>query len=554
VVGALRTLCALACLLLLGAVPAASAPPADPVQSPAEFLTGIDADVREETQAERETKRLHALFDSEWERVMKRFPTRASLLGDRRYNVKWTDNSLQAIEEHHRANRRVLERLGKIARSLLPPAEQLNYDLFKKKHEEDVAGHSFRQFLIPVGHRGGIQTADELHERLRFRTVKDFEDWIARLNGLGARVDQTIALMKKGIEEKIVPPRVIMERVPKQIAAQIVSNPDESLFYVPIDNMPASFDAPTQARLRAAAQNAIRRVVLPAYRKLKAFFNDTYLPACRETVGAWDHPGGPRFYFKDKQDLLRAYRDAAKRIDPELTKLFKRLPRMPYGVRPVPDAIAPDTTTAYYSRPAADGSRAGYFYVNLYKPEVRPKYEIEVLTAHEAVPGHHLQIALAQELGELPRFRRYGGFTAYIEGWGLYSESLGEELGLYQDPYSKFGQLTYEMWRAIRLVVDTGLHAFKWSRQRAIDYFKEHAAKTEHDIVNEIDRYIGWPGQALAYKIGELRIQALRRRAREKLGDRFDIRDFHDAVLGSGAVPLDILERNVDAYIQKGRE
>ena len=554
------------------------------------------------------TTRLHALFDGEWERTMREQPTWASALGDRRYNTQWPEATVAAEERRHMAARAALRALAAIPRDSLPAAEQLNYDLFKRQYEEDIEAYRYREFLIPLDQRGGIQTADELHETLRFATVRDYQDWIARMHGLGTYVDQTIALMRQGIREKRVHPRVIMERVPSQIAAQLASVADSSPFYRPFAAMPDSMSEATRAALRAEARRAITETVVPAYRRFDAFFRGEYLPATRATVGVYDTPDGralyafrartytttrmtpdeifdtgmrevqrirtemerimrevgftgsyaeflhhlrtdPKFSYASPEELLQAYLATAKRVDPELVTLFGKLPRTPYGVRPIPDALAPHTYTAYYQRPAADGSRAGYYYVNLYKPRSRPTYEIEALTLHESVPGHHLQIALAMELGELPAFRRYSGFTAFTEGWALYAESLGDDIGFYRDPYSKFGQLTYEMWRAVRLVVDVGMHHKGWPRERAITFFMDNAAKSEQDVVNEIDRYISWPGQALAYKIGELKIKELRARAAARLGAKFDVRAFHDVVLGSGAVPLDVLERKIDSWI-----
>ncbi len=554
------------------------------------------------------TRQLHALFDSEWEYTMEQNPTWASQLGDRRWNDRWDDVSLAAVEAQHKHGLEVIEKLKQIDRAQLSPADQLNYDLFKKDYEISAEMHKYRWYLLPLNQRGGPQTDNELSDLLRFDTVKDYEDWLARLKAFPAYLDQNMALMREGIQVRMVHPKVIMQRVPAQIDKQIVDDPARSPFYKPFTSFSKSISAADQERLSAAAKQAIAEGIIPAFRKFKKFFTEEYYPACFDQVGAWQMPMGqemyaararrftttdltpqqihelglsevarirsemqaimdqvgfkgtrqeffqylrtdPKFYYKTGDELLEAYRALAKEIDPKLVKVFKTLPRMPYGVEPIPEAAAPDTTTAYYNGPAADGSRAGTYYVNLYKPEARPKWEMMALSLHESVPGHHLQIARAQELGEIPNFRRYGGYTAFVEGWGLYAESLGEDMGLYKDPYAKFGQLTYEMWRAVRLVVDTGMHSMKWDRQKAIDFFMENAAKQELDVVNEIDRYIAWPGQALAYKIGELKIKELRARSKKELGDKFDVREFHDVVLGSGALPLDILERNVNEWI-----
>ncbi|MDQ3746047.1 MAG: DUF885 domain-containing protein [Acidobacteriota bacterium] len=592
-----RTLSLLALALIMQTTPAATQTP----NPNGNNVTNDNAAARE----------LHKLFDEEWEWTMRENPTFASNLGDRRYNDRWEDASLENVERQHEHRLETLRRLQTIPRARLSPADQLNYDLFKKDLAGDIEGHKFKLYLLPVNQRGGIQTADELTELLRFQTVKDYEDWIARMRALPLYMDQTIALMREGVREHMLWPKVVEQRVAAQIEKQLVERAEDSPFFKPFRQFPADISEAERARLVRDAREAVAQSVVPAYKKLKDYFVKEYLPASFERVGVWQWPNGAeayaflarrytttdmtpeqihqkglsevariraemqkvmeqvgfrgtlkeffrklrtdeQFYYKTPEDLLEAYRATAKRIDPNLVKVFKTLPRQPYGVTPIPDAVAPDTTTAYYQPGAADGSRPGFYYVNLYKPETRPKWEMMALSLHESVPGHHLQIARAMELGEIPKFRRYGGgYTAFVEGWGLYAESLGEEMGLYDDPYSKFGQLTYEMWRAVRLVVDTGMHFYKWDRQKAIDYFMENAAKTELDVTNEIDRYITDPGQALAYKIGQLKFKELRARARQQLGERFDVREFHDVVLGSGAVPLDVLERNVDEWIEK---
>jgi len=562
------------------------------------------------------TEALNGLFASEWERGLQRDPLGATYLGDNRFNQRLPDLSAAAIEADFSATRDALATLKAIDRSAVKASDQLNYDVFAWQLEQSIAEQAFHPERTPISQRGGIQTFDEVLELLRFDSAQSYLDWIARMRGFGDYMDQTIALMQAGIESGHVPPKVVMQRVSAQIKGQLAKSAEESRFWKPFATFPASVTAEQQAELRSAGRAAISEVVLPAYGRLHTFFTETYLPACRDSVAASSLPDGkalyaqragfytttslspdeiheiglkevariraemekvreevkfagdlpaffahlrsdPKFFQPTPAALLSAYRDVSKRIDPELIKVFNvaTMPRMPYGVRPIPAASAPDTTTAYYQGGALDGSRAGYYYVNLYKPETRPNWEMMALSLHEAVPGHHYQFAYALELPQQPMFRKVAYVVAYGEGWALYAERLGYEMGLYDDPYDRFGQLTYDMWRAVRLVVDTGLHSKGWSRQQAIDYFMANAAKTEQDVVNEIDRYIVWPGQALAYKIGQLKISELRDRASKALGDRFNLKDFHDVVLGTGSVPLSVLEKQVDAWVavQRGK-
>ncbi|HEY4369273.1 MAG TPA: DUF885 domain-containing protein [Steroidobacteraceae bacterium] len=554
---------------------------------------------------------LHALFDAAWEQDLRDDPRGASQLGDSRFNALWADYSPEALASRNRSDAATLQSASRIDASQLDAADQLNRELFMRLYRNRLDQYRFNAQLRPLdqlNYSGGILTASETAEVIDFATIKDYDDWIARLRSMDRYVDQTIALLRAGIEQRNTQPRVVVDRVAKQLQAQLVDDPTQSPFYAPFNRFADTVATADRQRLASAAQQAIRATVVPAFRRLQVFVDKEYLPASRATVGIWDTPGGadfyrnrvqwfttttlspqeihaiglkeverihadmlkiiaqvgfkgsfgefltylrtdPKFRYRNANDLLQAYMVMAKRIDPLLPEYFGKLPRTPYGVRAIPAANAPDTTTAYYQPSSADGRRPGYYYVNLYLPEERPIYEIPVLTTHEAVPGHHLQGALAKEMGELPKFRRDFEATAYVEGWGLYAESLGDEMGLYANPYDKFGQLTYEMWRAVRLVIDTGMHEKHWTREQAVEFFKANAAKSELDIGNEVDRYIAWPGQATAYKVGELKIQELRRRATAALGEKFDRREFHDTVLASGAVPLDVLERNVDTWI-----
>jgi uncharacterized protein (DUF885 family) len=556
-----------------------------------------------------ETEKLQTFFEEEWEYGLKENPIMATLFGDLRYNDQLGDSSIAAIERRQRHGVEALRQLESIDRSRLADSDKLNYDLYLENLTLRIEGHRFPWYLTPINQMGGVQQGPpNVVRSLPFRNAKHYEDYLSRLSQLPAVVDQTIERMQEGLKQRITPPKITLRAVAEQIQAQIVSKVEESPFYRPFKNFPETVPLSEQERLSAAGKEAIEQSILPAYQKLHDFWVSEYYPNTRETIGLSSLPNGeqwyafgvkvstttnllpkeiheiglrevkriraemdkiikgsgfegtreeffeflrgdPQFYYSKPEHLLAGYRDICKRADAELPKLFGKFPRLPYGVREVPEYSAPSQTTAYYHGGSLKAGRPGWFYANTYKLETRPKWEMEALAIHEAVPGHHLQIALAQEIEGVPKFRKHGHYTAFVEGWGLYSESLGEEMGFYNDPYSKFGQLTYEMWRAIRLVVDTGMHAFGWDRQKAIDYFKSNAGRHEHDITVEVDRYIVWPGQALAYKIGELKIKELRKFATKELGDRFDIRGFHDTVLGSGAVPLSILEQNVKNYV-----
>ena len=559
--------------------------------------------------------RLHRLFALNWEYGNLESPETATAVGYPGQNDRWTDNSLAAIDRRKRELRDPLGVLRSIDRATLGAADQFNYDLFRGAAELAIEGTRFPAEDFAITQLGGPQYLAATLEQNPTATVKDYEDIVARLGAVPAVIDQAIALLDRGLAAGVTPPRVTLRDVPEQVQALAGLNPMASPLLVPFTHFPPAIVPAERARLTAAATRAFTDRVRPAYAKLSAYLTSTYLPRARASVGMKELPDGAawyaynarretttsltperihaiglsevrriraemdsviastgfkgsfadftrflrtdrRFFLTDSAALVRAYRDIAKRVDPELVGLFGTLPRLTYGVTAIPSYQAKSQTTAYYQPGSPEAGRPGYYYVNTYALDTRPTWEMEALTLHESVPGHHLQIAIAQELSGLPEFRRNAGYTAFVEGWALYSESLGGAMGLYRDPYSRFGQLTYEVWRAIRLVVDTGIHSMGWSRQQAIDYFVANSAKSEHDITVEVDRYIVWPGQALAYKIGELKIRELRAYAERELGARFDIRRFHDEVLGRGALPLDVLDARIRAWVvaQRARE
>ena len=555
--------------------------------------------------------RLAALFDEDWEFTLRESPLFATDVGDRRYNDRLDSVLPEDFDRRGAHDREMLDRLAQIDRETLSGEERINYDIFERRKRNAVAEHGFGDHFLPITNRGGFHVSfPELAQNVPLQTVEDYENYIARLHAFATYADQHVTLMREGIRRGFVLPRVTLDGWEGAIEPHIVEDPTASLLYDAFEEFPDGVGAEDRARLAEEGRQAIEESVVPGYRAFFAFLRDEYVPAAREGVGASALPDGAafyahrvrlfttlddktpqavhetglsevariraemeevirrarfegsfeefveflrtddRFYAETPQELMAEVALVLKKMDGQLPSLFGTLPRMPYGIKPVPDFIAPKTTTAYYQGPSGDGTRAGFYFVNTFNLRARPLYEIEALSFHEAVPGHHLQIARAQELGELPDFRRFSGFTAFVEGWALYAERLGLEVGFYEDPYRDFGRLTYEMWRACRLVVDTGMHAMGWSRQQAIDFMAANTALSIHNIESEVDRYIAWPGQALAYKTGELEIRRLRAAAEEALGSGFDVREFHDVVLGSGAVPLTVLRANVEAWIE----
>jgi len=566
-----------------------------------------------------ESARLQALFDEYFEELLRQNPLLATSIGDPRYNAAFVvDIAPAAIAAEHELQRSSLAAIEKIDRSRLPPQDQLSYDIFKAARERDIAGSRFPDELLPLnqfystpssfaqlGSGNGMQP---------FKTVQDYDNFLKRINGFTDWGDQAIVNMREGVRRGYTLPRILAERTLPQLQAHIVAQPEESLYWGPVRNMPESFPAADRARLTQAYRTAIQAQVVPTYRKLHDYMRDEYLPHTRSTDGMAGLPDGqawyaynvgritttdytpeqihqigldevkrihgemdgvmqrvgfkgtrdeffrflntdPQFFWSNREDLVAGYQKIKERVDPQLPTLFETLPKADYEVRAVEPFREKSAAGGSYQAASEDGSRPGIFYANAYDLSARPKWAMEALSLHEGNPGHHFQISIQREQQDLPKFRRFGSYTAYVEGWGLYAESepVGRALGLYTDPYQYFGQLEAELWRAIRLVVDTGLHAKGWTREQVLAYMDENSSAAEARRVSEAERYMAIPGQALAYKIGQMKISELRVRAEKELGPRFDVRRFHTAVLSDGPVPLDLLEAKVDRWIASQR-
>ncbi|WP_165769979.1 DUF885 domain-containing protein [Flagellimonas pacifica] len=557
-----------------------------------------------------EKERLQALFDAYADNELKYLPPLGTFMGNHTYDHMWMDVSPKGFEKRQQALNLLYETKDWFNASTLSLDDATNYQVYNRSVADNYRANQFPNHYLIVDQ---IQNYNHYiamtMQSMPVRKEKDLQNFKSRMEGIATVLEDMKTLLQQGLDEGISMPYTSVLLVPEQMKSLIATNPEQSPFYQPIANLPESIDAEGGRSIQEEIRDIISQEVNPALLTFHDFMKETYLPNARKTYGLKDLPNGeawyqerirfhtttdltasdiheigkqevaritqemqaiidelnfeggipafntflkddPQFYFTDPEELLKTYRDICKRIDPELPTLFGILPVLPYGIKETPAYRSKSAPAAYYMPGSREAGRAGYFYASTYDLKSRPKWGMEALSLHEAVPGHHFQIAIGQELENQPEFKTATfQFTAFAEGWGLYAESLGAELGLYTDPYQRYGRLTFEIWRAIRLVVDTGIHALDWSRQEAIDYFKANSSLAEHDITVEVDRYIAWPGQALAYKIGELKIKELKKSAQNQLGNDFDIRGFHDVVLGSGIVPLDVLENNVEDWI-----
>ncbi len=605
----LTTAAVAAAVCLSVAAPRAWAAEPDPVTETRAALQARGQAIKANAEGHSEAERLQQFIDLYFEWVMNEHPEFATMIGHPTGHDRWTDNSLEAEAWRDEQTVVALETLKSIDREKLQGEDRLNYDLLMDDMVDSIEAQKFLGEYLAINQMGGVhQNSARMLAMMPAGNRQQFENILSRLEGIPTLIANAMVRLEKGLAAGVTPPKVTLRDVPQQVENMIVEDPAESPLLRAFQEFPADISEEDQEVLRSRAYAIYADGIRPAFEKLHGYLVETYIPGSRESIAMKDLPDGeewyafqvkqmtttdlspqdihgigqseverirglmdkviadsgfegsfeefteflrtdPQFYFETGDELLAAYRDIAKRADGQMPRQFGLLPRTPYEVVPVPAYAEKSQTTAYYQPGSLDAGRAGQFFANTYKLDTRPKWEMEALTLHEAVPGHHHQIAIATEMEDQPWFRRFGGYTAYTEGWGLYAESLGEDMGFYEDPYSKFGQLTYEIWRAIRLVVDTGMHQLGWSRQEAIEFFINNTGKQEHDIVVEVDRYIVWPGQALAYKIGELKLKELRGLAKEELGDKFDVRAFHDTVLGNGALPLRVLETQVREWI-----
>lgn len=548
-------------------------------------------------------------LDAHWKDLMIEFPEAATLEGYPGQNDRLSDRSLKALINRRKEDKCIYGVLKKINRTKLNGEDTVTYDLLAHDYEDSIERSKFGNDYMPVSQLGNPMTEfSELLSSAPVNSVKDFENILARFEAYPAQVSQVTEVMREGMKLKYMPYKPFMSKIDLQISKYIDDDPEKTVLYQAFKEMPASVDKEDQVKLRARARDLLQTKVIPAIKQFRKFFNEEYAPQGRENISFASLPGGAdwyatevkhytttnkspdelhelglrevarisgemakvreelkfkgdakafnkfllsdkKFQYSTAEELLAGYREIAKRIDAGLPLMFKTLPRLTYGVKEMPPHIGEAGPTAYYIQGSLEAGRAGFFMANTTNLPSRPKWGMESLTMHEAVPGHHFQFAIAQELQGLPEQRKHGWYTAFSEGWALYAEGLGEEIGMFKDPYQKYGNLSYEMLRAVRLVVDTGIHSKGWSKQKALDYYRAELPAPEKDSENEIDRYIAWPAQALAYKVGQLKFREMRTKAKNELGNAFDVREFHDEVLRHGSVPMDVLDKTLSAWV-----